>query len=607
MGIMKRKVFYVGMMFTLLLGSFPVTIFGETVTSSSESEVDVIKETLESTYFESYEENDELTEFPIESSETVIEETKETLDLIEETESTSEVIEEETESSIVEETIETEYLEEFDDLSPMDEALAYPNQRSDLSVGFQTFATFSTIPSVKATDTNVPQKSFIDVSSHNGNLTLDNYKTIKSYGVEGVVVKLTEATSYKNPYAKDQVKNAIAAGLKVSVYHYSWFTDKDSARKEADYFANMAEELGLPKDTVMVNDIEEPQIADNKNHTSNSLEFEKRLNERGFKNVNHYIGLYWITGKRIDAAALGNKKVWVAAYPYVLSNEARYTEYGAWQWSARLTFPGVKGEFDISADYAKNYTSTPIVNEKVVESVVESKVGPYQAYGKYVTISSPNYDIWQNFSWRKRDHSSNYHGQTLQARGYYQHTNGSRYLTLYDRSGRWVGYINETGTRLASGGQGAHQNYGKFVTISSPNYEIWQNFSWKQKSHSSNYHGQTLQARGYYNHFNGSRYLSLYDNKGNWIGYINEKGTRLGNGRQGAHQSYGKYVTITSPNYEIWQNFSWRQKSHSSNYRGQVLQARGYYNHFNGSRYLSLYDNRGNWLGYINEQGTTLR
>lgn len=213
-----------------------------------------------------------------------------------------------------------------------------------------------------------------------------------------MVVKLTEATSYKNPYAKDQVKNAIAAGLKVSAYHYSWFTDKESARKEADYFANMAEELGLPKDTVMVNDIEEPQIADNKNHTSNSLEFEKRLNERGFKNVNHYIGLYWITGKRIDAAALGNKKVWVAAYPYVLSNEARYTEYGAWQWSARLTFPGVNGVFDISADYAKNYTSTPIVNEKVVESVVESKVGPYQAYGKYVTIKTKNYDIWWNFN-----------------------------------------------------------------------------------------------------------------------------------------------------------------------------------------------------------------
>lgn len=168
MGIMKRKVFYVGMMFTLLLGSFPVTIFGETVTSS---ESDVIKETLESTYFESYEGDDELIELPIETSETVIEETEETL----------EVIEEATETSIVEETIETEYLEESDNLLNLEEVLAYPSQRSDLSVGFQTFATFSTIPSIKATDTNVPQKSFIDVSSHNGNLTVDNYKTIKSY------------------------------------------------------------------------------------------------------------------------------------------------------------------------------------------------------------------------------------------------------------------------------------------------------------------------------------------------------------------------------------------------------------------------------------------
>jgi hypothetical protein len=594
---MKRKVFYVGMMFTLLLGSFPVTIFGETVTSSSESEVDVIKETLESTYFESYEENDELTEFPIESSETVIEETEETLELIEETEPTSEVIEEETESSIVEETIETEYLEEFDDFSPMDEALAYPSQRSDLSVGFQTFATFSTIPSVKATDTNVPQKSFIDVSSHNGNLTVDNYKTIKSYGVEGVVVKLTEATSYKNPYAKDQVKNAIAAGLKVSVYHYSWFTDKDSARKEADYFANMAEELGLPKDTVMVNDIEEPQIANNKNHTSNSLEFEKRLNERGFKNVNHYIGLYWITDKRIDAAALGNKKVWVAAYPYILSNEARYTEYGAWQWSARLTFPGISGEFDISADYAKNYTSSD-------SNDATNSEGIGYGYGKYVTVQNMRYAIWNNLSWDKKIDLSQHHKKTYLAKEYFNHSNGSRYLSLYDNNNKLVGYINEKGTSLGTGKQGKYQNYGKYVTIQNMRYAIWRGFSFTSQETLSQHHKNTYLAKGYYTHFNGQKFLSIYDNSGKWIGYINEKGTSLGTGKQGKYQNYGKHVTIQNMRYAIWRGFSFTKKENLNLHYGKSYLAKGFYTHFNGKKFLSIYDNSGKWIGYINEDGT---
>jgi len=126
-----------------------------------------------------------------------------------------------------------------------------------------------------------------------------------------------------------------------------------------------------------------------------------------------------------------------------------------------------------------------------------------------------------------RNHSSDYYGETLEARGYYNHFNGRRYLSLYNNNGTWIGYINENGTKLAEGAQGNYQNYGEYVTINKDNYNIWQNFNWEQRSHSSEYYGETLEARRYYNHFNGARYLSLYDNTGEWIGYINENATRL--------------------------------------------------------------------------------
>ena len=59
----------------------------------------------------------------------------------------------------------------------------------------------------------------------------------------------------------------------------------------------MAIKVGLPKTTLMVNDIEDSKLKENNNHTANSLAFEKQLVELGFKKVNHYIVLHWINEK----------------------------------------------------------------------------------------------------------------------------------------------------------------------------------------------------------------------------------------------------------------------------------------------------------------------
>ena len=239
-----------------------------------------------------------------------------------------------------------------------------------------------TLPAVSATNNDSPRKDFIDVSSHNGSISVASYQTMKKYGVKGVVVKLTEATSYKNPYAKEQIENAKKAGLNVSAYHYSWFTSNTTAIKEADYFTAYARLVGLDYDTIMVNDIEEPQISGNKNHTQNSLAFEKRLKDNGYQNVCHYTGSSWIDSGKINPAILGESKIWVASYFYSITSSHKYTHLGSWQWSPRLSFPGVKGEFDISADYSNYFTSmnptvlkngTSVTLKKDTQSFVSGK------------------------------------------------------------------------------------------------------------------------------------------------------------------------------------------------------------------------------------------
>lgn len=77
----------------------------------------------------------------------------------------------------------------------------------------------------------LPNKDFIDVASHQGSISTNDYQIIKNEGVKGVSVKLTEGTSYVNPYAQTQINNAKAVGLQVSAYHFSRYISVQDAKK----------------------------------------------------------------------------------------------------------------------------------------------------------------------------------------------------------------------------------------------------------------------------------------------------------------------------------------------------------------------------------------
>ncbi|MGX7197291.1 GH25 family lysozyme [Enterococcus olivae] len=675
---MKRKIFITGLTLTMLLGSYPVPVYGIEESVDQESR---LEETLES--------SSSVVDSTLES---IIQETTQEDDQSFEIGTTNESIEETVD---IEETIESSYSETIEsedqiNLQYFDSNYIYPSNRSDLNEAEHQAVS----PSVSALDDSLPFSNYVDISAKHGNLTVDDFKIMKSYGITGIVVKLTESTSYKNPFASEQIKNAAEAELTIAVSHYSTFNDEQSAKSEAEYFANLLLSLNLSKDTVLINDIEE--LNEDVNQTNNSKIFEAKLNELGFNKVNHYISGEWLYKELIDPNVLGVNKIWMAAYPYKVSQQQQFSEYAAWQWTNQFSFPDINGLFSVSSNYSDNKDNTKqesdpsdVVDDndeqkleistfssnlvqkigkyvtiksslplwqvekntmvrkgntanfigqtfKIKSEFVDSKKtsyyllingknqeigyvssldidttdspgGAYHSYGKYVTMISPNYTMWQNFNWQKRNHSSDYNGMTLEARGYYNHFNGDRYLSLYDNKGAWLGYINENATRLGNNAGGAYHSYGKYVTMVSPNYTMWQSFNWQKRNHSSDYNGMTLEAKGYYNHFNGDRYLSLYDNKGAWLGYINENATRLGNGSVGAFQGYGDYVTMVSPNYTMWQNFNWQKRNHSSDYVGSHLQALGYYDHFNGERYLSLYTPSGMWLGYINENATNIK
>ena len=229
------------------------------------------------------------------------------------------------------------------------------------------FNTGTHAPAGRSTDVAVQPKSFVDVSSHNGDISIGDYRTLANKGVGGVVVKLTEDTWYKNPNAENQIRNAQAAGLQVSTYHFSRYTSEESARAEARFYIAAAQRLSLPKNTLMVNDFEDAKMQPNINRNTQAWVDEMRKN--GYNNLMFYTSASWLDENNlrkkgpVNTAQFGLQNFWVAQYPApkLSVEDAKSLRYngkaGAWQFSSQAELLPGKHLFDHSVDYTGRFTA----------------------------------------------------------------------------------------------------------------------------------------------------------------------------------------------------------------------------------------------------------
>ena len=229
------------------------------------------------------------------------------------------------------------------------------------------FNTGTHAPAGRSTDVAVQPKSFVDVSSHNGDISIGDYRTLANKGVGGVVVKLTEDTWYNNPNAENQIRNAQAAGLQVSTYHFSRYTSEEAARAEARFYIAAAQRLSLPKNTLMVNDFEDAKMQPNINRNTQAWADEMRKN--GYTNLMFYTSASWLDENNlrkkgpVNTAQFGLQNFWIAQYPSpkLSVNDAKSLRYngkaGAWQFTSQAELLPGKHLFDHSVDYTGRFTA----------------------------------------------------------------------------------------------------------------------------------------------------------------------------------------------------------------------------------------------------------
>lgn len=218
---------------------------------------------------------------------------------------------------------------------------------------------------IAAPPANAARLDGIDISNHQGVISTNDFRAAKSQmGIKYVVQKLSEGTYYQDWTASQNIANARAAGLYVNGYHFNRSYTANQAIAEGRYAALMAQRAGLPKGTVVANDIEADQqtwVSKSQNDYNNIL-WAAELHKAGYR-----------TDTYTSESFRGNITVsqgsgWIAYYPYNPTGLFLYTGYHAWQFSDHVQLPnGLKVDgnqandnYYMSGQTVSTSTPTPV-------------------------------------------------------------------------------------------------------------------------------------------------------------------------------------------------------------------------------------------------------
>ena len=228
--------------------------------------------------------------------------------------------------------------------------------------------------------------------------------------------------------------------------------------------------------------------------------------------------------------------------------------------------------------------------------------GTYTKKTGYVAVTTKKLglqkDVFSNAEIKDLDR------KTFQYREIYT-VNKKEYYALYNYQNQFVGFAAKgNGLVLNTSPGGKFYSDNRYATFMQKGKVLWNNFSFNSvRGNTSSYYGRTVKIKGYYQHFNGKTYYSLYENrnkKDSWVGYLEAKDIQVAAGSQGAYQSLNRYVTITSKNYNTWSSFSWKKRGITASMTTKTYLAKGMYRHYNGATYYSVSDNKNHWAGYLN-------
>ena len=264
----------------------------------------------------------------------------------------------------------------------------------------------------------------IDVSKYQGSI---NWSQVKGAGYDFAFIRVgycnydgTIAEGF-DPYYEVNMKNAIAAGMNVGVYVYSYAKTTDAARVCANAVLEKIKPYKLTMPVAF--DYEDSKTyasLGKNNNTAICKEFLQTI-----QNAGYYSMLYTYTSfanSYLNMSDLSAFDTWIADYRGYVGYKG---SYGIWQYSSTGTVPGISGNVDMNIAY-KNYPAIisgssgggnedltnmyyrvkienkcQAFSEKNVDKVLKINGSDYLSLGDYKIIEKDNSVGNQNFYWCK--------------------------------------------------------------------------------------------------------------------------------------------------------------------------------------------------------------
>lgn len=160
----------------------------------------------------------------------------------------------------------------------------------------------------------------IDVSENNG---LVDFGAVRNWGYNFAIIRIGYGRNTLDGNFYANINAALAAGLKVGIYHYSYALTEERAREEAAFVINVLRDCGLTPDKLEMGiwfDMEDadgykarhaPDLT-NQEITNMCSAFVNEIWRAGYSYAGVYANLDWFTN-RIERSQLGCP-FWCAQY-----------------------------------------------------------------------------------------------------------------------------------------------------------------------------------------------------------------------------------------------------------------------------------------------------
>ena len=195
----------------------------------------------------------------------------------------------------------------------------------------------------------------IDVSVHQGDI---DWKQVKQSGIQFAIIRTGYGDVLSNPNQVDKqfhrnMKQAIANGIQVGVYHFSYAGTEAAAKREADGVLSLIKDYSLTYPVYFDYEYDSDRLAGKlgKTQLTNvAIAFMNRIKQAGYQ-AGVYTNLDFVRN-RYDMPRLEKYELWLAHY----GTDTPGVACGLHQTSESGTVPGIKGKVDLDLDH-KGYTA----------------------------------------------------------------------------------------------------------------------------------------------------------------------------------------------------------------------------------------------------------